>query len=157
VVPTAASNDTLRYTVLPYGKASFSIDSVITHETEVGFWRTAFAVGDSSITVFPGQENWFGANSTAQNVYRAKSKIIKYKADYAGFGTKLWEYAMPTESWGGAVSKDGKYIVYMINQRGVESGLENNPAVDWVGILDGTTGQKNGVYVETSKRKKDLK
>ena len=30
VVPTAASNDTLRATVLPYGKASFSIDSVIT-------------------------------------------------------------------------------------------------------------------------------
>lgn len=142
VVPNAASNDTLRATVLPYGKASFSIDSVITHETEVGFWRTVFAQGDSSLTVFPGQENWFGATNTERNANRAKSKIIKYKADWAGFGTKLWEFAMPTECWGGAVSKDGKHIVYMINQRGVESGLENNPAVDWVGILDGTTGQK---------------
>lgn len=142
VVPTAASNDTLRATVLPYGKASFSIDSVITHETEVGFWRTVFAPGDSSITVFPGQENWYGATNTERNVYRAKSKIIKYKADWAGFGTKLWEYALPTESWGGGVSKDGKHIVYMINQKGRESGLENDPTVDWVGVLDGTTGQK---------------
>ncbi len=142
VVPTAASNDALSATVLPYGKASFSIDSVITHETQVGFWRTVFAPGDSSITVFPGQENWFGATNTERNVYRAQSKIIKYKADWTGFGTKLWEFAMPTECWGGAVSKDGKHIVYMINQKGRESGLDNDPTVDWVGVLDGTTGQK---------------
>jgi hypothetical protein len=142
VVPNAASNDALSALVLPYGKAAFSIDSVVTHETEIGFWRTAFAQGDSSITVFPGQENWFGATNTDRNANRAKSKIIKYKADWAGFGTKLWEFATPTECWGGAVSKDGKHIVYMINQRGLESGLENNPAIDWVGVLDATTGQK---------------
>lgn len=142
VVPNAASNDTLRATVLPYGKATFSIDSVITHETEVGFWRTVFAPGDSSITLFSGQENWYGATNTERNAYRAKSKIIKYKADWTGFGTKLWEFALPTESWGGGVSKDGKHVVYMINQKGKESGLENDPTVDWVGVLDGTTGQK---------------
>jgi hypothetical protein len=141
-VPSNTSVSGLQAMVLPYGKASFTIDSVKTYETDAGFWRTVFAPGDSTVTVFPGQENWFGASNAERNANRAKSKIIKFRVDNSNYGSKLWEYAMPTESWGGAVSKDGKVVVYMINQRGVESGLENDPTVDWVGVIDGTTGAK---------------
>ncbi|NDC78723.1 MAG: hypothetical protein EBZ67_12735, partial [Chitinophagia bacterium] len=141
VVPSASSHSNLRATALPYGKAQFSIDSTIIHETEIGFWRTVFAPGDSSVTVFPGQENWFGATNDARNANRAKSKIIKFSVANASFGSKLWEKPIPHESWGGAVSQDGKVVVYMINQRGVEANLQDNPAIDWVGVLDGMTGQ----------------
>ena len=142
VVPSNATVSGLQTTVMPYGKAGFTIDSVKTYETDAGFWRTVFAAGDSTITVFPGQENWFGASNTERTANRAKSKIIKFKVDNTNYGVKAWEYALPTEAWGGAVSKDGKVVAYMIKQRGVESGLENNVSVDWVGVLDGTTGVK---------------
>jgi len=141
VVPSASSHANLQATALPYGKAQFSIDSTIIHETEIGFWRTVFAPGDSSVTVFPGQENWFGATNDAKNANRAKSRIIKFSVANASFGSKLWEKAIPHESWGGAVSQDGKVVVYMINQRGSEANLQDNPSIDWVGVLDGMTGQ----------------
>jgi hypothetical protein len=141
VVPTASSHARLNATALPYGRAQFSIDSVWIHASETGFWRTVFAPGDSSVTVFPGQENWLGATTAEKNANRVKSKVMKFSVAQATFGAKRWEKAIPFESWGGAVSQDGKVVVYMINQRGAEANLQDNPSVDWVGVLDGTTGQ----------------
>ena len=142
VVPSSASQANLIATALPYGKAQFTVDSTVTYETETGFWRTVFAAGDSSVTVFPGQENWFGNTTDAKNALRAKSKIMKFSVASATYGQKLWERAIPFESWGGAVSTDGKVVAYMINQGGREANLHTNPAIDWVGILDGATGTR---------------
>lgn len=142
VVPSTASHSGLVGTALPYGKAQFSVDSVISYLTETGFWRVVFSAGDSSVTAIPGQENWFGSSTDAKNVYRAKCKIMKFSVAQATFGQKLWEHAVPFESWGGATSSDGKVVVYMLNQGGREANLQNDVNIDWVGVLDGTTGAR---------------
>ena len=142
VVPSTASHSGLSATALPYGKAQFSVDSVISYMTETGFWRVVFAAGDSSVTAIPGQENWYGSTTDAKNVYRARSKIMKFSVAMASYGQKLWEKAVPFESWGGATSTDGKVVVYMLNQSGREANLQNDVNIDWVGVLDGTTGAR---------------
>ena len=143
IVVTGSSSQTALFaTALPYGKAIFSVDSVVTYNSSTGYWRSVFADGDSTVTVFPGQENWFGTTTTEKRLHMGDSKIIKYKVDNTNYGTQSWEYKVPTETWGGSVSKDGKYVVYMIKQRGLEMGLENDPTVDWIGVLDGTNGAK---------------
>ncbi len=142
IVPDEKSVSGLVATVFPFGKASFSTDSVKVYETETGFWRTIFSPGDSSITVIPGQENWYGNTTSDINTRRAMSKIMKFSVANATFGNKLWESSIPYEAWGGGASKDGKVVAYMINQAGVEAGLNLNPAVDWIGVLDGATGTK---------------
>lgn len=142
VVPDDQSVNNLTATVLPYGKASFTTDSVTMFESATGYWRTVFSAGDSSITVFPGQENWMGNTAAEKNTKRFLSKIVKFSVASSTYGKKLWESAIPFESWGGGASKDGKVIAYMINQRGFEGNLQDDPNVDWVGIIDGTTGKK---------------
>ena len=142
VVPTNKSVNNLSAVTLPYGKAKFTSDSIKVYETETGFWRTVFSPGDSSITVFPGQENWYGNTTSEKNNRRALSKVMKFSVAMATYGNKLWETAIPFESWGGGVSKDGSLVAYMINQTGFEANLQNNPNVDWVGVLNGQTGAK---------------
>lgn len=142
VVPSSASVNNLSAVVLPYGKAKFSSDSIKVYETETGFWRTVFSPGDSSITVFPGQENWYGNTTSEKNNRRALSKVMKFSVATSTYGNKLWETAIPYESWGGGVSKDGSVVAYMINQTGSEANLQNDPNVSWVGVLDGRTGAK---------------
>jgi len=142
VVPSNKSVNNLSAIALPYGKAKFSSDSIKVYETETGFWRTVFSPGDSSITVFPGQENWYGNTTSEKNNRRALSKVMKFSVATATYGNKLWEKAIPFESWGGGVSKDGSVVAYMINQTGFEANLQNDPNVDWVGVLDGATGAK---------------
>lgn len=142
VVPSAASHSGLSATALPYGKAQFTMDSVISYMTETGFWRVVFSAGDSSVTAFPGQENWFGSTNDAKNAYRAKSKIMKFSVAQASYGQKLWERALPFETWGGAASTDGKVVAYMLNQSGREANLQNDVSIDWIGVLDGATGAR---------------
>ena len=142
VVPSTNSVSNLSAVALPYGKAKFTSDSIKVYETETGFWRTVFSPGDSSITVFPGQENWYGNTTSEKNNRRALSKVMKFSVAMATYGNKLWEKAMPYESWGGGASKDGSIVAYMINQSGFEANLQNDPTVDWVGVLDGRTGAK---------------
>lgn len=142
VVPSNNSVNNLSAVALPYGKAKFTSDSIKVYETETGFWRTVFSPGDSSITVFPGQENWYGNTTSEKNNRRALSKVMKFSVAMATYGNKLWEKAIPYESWGGGASKDGSIVAYMINQSGFEANLQNDPTVDWVGVLDGRTGAK---------------
>ncbi len=142
VVPSNKSVNNLSAVALPYGKAKFSSDSIKVYETETGFWRTVFSPGDSTVTVFPGQENWYGNTTSEKNNRRALSKVMKFSVAMATYGNKLWERAIPYESWGGGVSKDGAVVAYMINQTGFEANLQNDPNVDWVGVLDGRTGAK---------------
>lgn len=142
VVPDDQSVNNLTATVLPYGKASFTTDSVTMFESATGYWRTVFSAGDSSITVFPGQENWMGNTAAEKNTKRFLSKIVKFSVATSTYGNKLWESAIPFESWGGGASRDGKVVAYMINQRGFEGNLQDDPNVDWVGVIDGTTGKK---------------
>lgn len=142
VVPSNNSVNNLSAVALPYGKAKFTSDSIKVYETETGFWRTVFSPGDSSVTVFPGQENWYGNTTSEKNNRRALSKVMKFSVAMATYGNKLWEKAIPYESWGGGASKDGSVVAYMINQSGFEANLQNDPTVDWVGVLDGRTGAK---------------
>ena len=142
VVPSNLSVNNLSAVALPYGKAKFTSDSIKVYETETGFWRTVFSPGDSSITVFPGQENWYGNTTSEKNNRRALSKVMKFSVAMATYGNKLWEKSIPFESWGGSVSKDGSVVAYMINQTGFEANLQNDPNVDWVGVLNGQTGAK---------------
>jgi Ig-like domain CHU_C associated/Secretion system C-terminal sorting domain len=142
VVPSTASNNNLTGTALPYGKALFTVDSITNYMTETGFWRVVFSAGDSTVTAFPGQENWFGSTTDAKNVYRAKSKIMKFSVANSTYGQKLWEKALPFESWGGAASNNGKVVVYMLNQSAREANLHNDVSVDWIGVLDGVTGAR---------------
>lgn len=142
VVPSNKSVNNLSTVALPYGKAKFTSDSIKVYETETGFWRTVFSPGDSSITVFPGQENWYGNTTSEKNNRRALSKVMKFSVAMATYGNKLWETPIPFESWGGGVSKDGSLVAYMINQTGFEANLQNDPNINWVGVLDGRTGAK---------------
>lgn len=142
IVPNASTYTNLSATVLPYGKAIFTIDSVKTYESSTGFWRTVFSQGDSTVTVFPGQENWYGSTEAERIAKTVNSKIIKFSVAKTTFGDSLWAYPIPYESWGGATSKDGKWVVYMLNQRASQANLHNNTSIDWIGVLDGTTGAK---------------
>jgi hypothetical protein len=142
VVASASSYTNLSATVLPYGKALFTIDSVKTYESLTGYWRSVFSQGDSTLTVFPGQENWYGSSESDRIAKTANSKIIKFSVANARFGDSLWAYPIPYESWGGATSKDGKWVVYILNQRASQANLHNNTSIDWIGVLDGTTGAK---------------
>lgn len=111
VVPSNVSVNNLSAVALPYGKAKFTNDSIKVYETETGFWRTVFSPGDSSITVFPGQENWYGNTTTEKNNRRALSKVMKFSVAMSTYGNKLWETAIPFESWGGGVSKTEVWLL----------------------------------------------
>ena len=89
VVASASSYTNLSATVLPYGKALFTIDSVKTYESLTGYWRSVFSQGDSTLTVFPGQENWYGSSESDRIAKTANSKIIKFSVANARFGDSL--------------------------------------------------------------------
>jgi PQQ-like domain len=123
------------YNVLqPFGTANFSVDSVKMYKTQTGFWRGVFVPGDSTLICFPGQENWLSGNT-----YKVNSRIYKIKLDTKNFGDTTWSYLIGDETWGGAASKNGKYVTYLLNQGGMD---QSNPDKDWLVILDGLTGKK---------------
>lgn len=137
--------DTILY-FNPFGSAKFNLNLVKEIQTETGFWRTRFSPGDSSIVVFPGQENWkggsFGPTSGNSKEYILKSKLYKFSVKKSNFGEKLWEYSVKNETWGGGVSDDGLVVALILNQTGITTNVENDPNVDWIEILDGVTGTK---------------
>ena len=120
--------------IQPFGSASFTADSIKMYKTQTGFWRGVFVPGDSSLICFPGQENWQNGDT-----YKVNGRIYKLKLDTKSFGDTSWTYLIGDETWGGAASKNGKYVTYLLNQGGID---QSNPNIDWLVIIDGTTGKK---------------
>lgn len=133
-VPVTGSGTSFYARLAPFGVGNFTIDSVKTYQTATGFWRGAFVPSDSSLIVFPGQENWNNAS-----VNKLNSRMYKLKLNNANFGDTAWSYLIGDETWGGDASKDGRYAVYILNQGGLD---RTNPSKDWVGIINTQTGQK---------------
>lgn len=133
-VPVTGSGTAFLGRIAPFGVGNFAIDSVRTYQTQTGFWRGVFVPADSSLIVFPGQENWNNAS-----INKLNSRMYKLKLNNANFGDTAWTYLIGDETWGGAASKDGRYAVYLLNQGGAD---RTNVTKDWVGIINTITGVK---------------
>jgi len=135
VLPILKSGIQNNITITPYGVANFSIDSLKTYKTATGFWRGIFVPSDSSYICIPGQENW-----PKGDIDKVNSRIYKLKLDTKNFGDTAWSFSTGYETWGGAASKNGKYVIYLLG--GGFDAYNTLTNKDWLGILDGQTGKK---------------
>lgn len=114
-------------------KPNLQYDLISTIQTKTGFWRGAVSESEKTFCVFPGQENW---SSTGDSALKANALIYKYSFE----GQKLWEFAPGWETWGGDMTRDGKYVVYALFTGTGASASYKGPFT--IGLLDGLTGKK---------------
>lgn len=114
-------------------KPSLQYDFITSVQTSTGFWRGAVSESEKTVCVFPGQENWALTNDSS---LKASAKIYKYTLA----GQKVWEFTPGWETWGGDMSRDGKYAVYAL-YAGTGVGASYKGAFT-IGLLDGLTGKE---------------
>ena len=112
-----------------------SFQYLTSFKTSTGFWRGVASESEKTVAFFPGQENWRMNGPCLDSATVAQSKI--YKCTFSG--QVLWTYSTGWDTWGGDMSRDGKYVVYTLNT-GKSPGCYGPP---WtIALLDGTTGNK---------------
>ena len=108
-------------------------DLITSVQTSTGFWRGAVSESEKTMCVFPGQENW---NLSQDSALKVSAKIYKYSLE----GQKIWEFAPGWETWGGDMSRDGKYVAYALYAgTGVGASYKGSFAI---GLVDGLTGRE---------------
>jgi hypothetical protein len=116
-------------------RPSLQFDLIASVPTSTGFWRGAVSESEKTVCVFPGQENW---NLSHDSMLKATAKIYKYSLE----GQKIWEFSPGWETWGGDMSRDGKYVVYALY-----TGAPPGPGAAYkggftIGLIDGLTGRE---------------
>lgn len=118
---------------LPDDVPHFALEKVI--ETPTGFWRGAVSESEGTFVAFPGQENWVRTgNLEADSTLMAAGRVQKYAFD----GTLIWEHTPGWEIWGGDMSRDGRWVAYVLNPTHWPF---RRPSVYTMVVLDGWTGE----------------
>ena len=132
--PRSPSN--VRIVLEPQAAAPvISFQYLTSMKTLTGFWRGAASESERTVALFPGQEVWKLSGNCADSATVAQSKIYKFTFS----GQLLWSYSTGWDTWGGDMSRDGKYVAYALNT----GRLPGCYGPMWtIALLDGTTGTK---------------
>ena len=136
VVALGLANDpapiNVALTPAPPPQLSYRVAAAV--PTPTGFWRGAVSESERSFVAFPGQETWrTGATESELRSLRTSARIYKYRFD----GTLMWQHAPGWETWGGDMSADGRYVVYVLHPSAATQSLVPEYRIV---VLDGASG-----------------
>jgi WD40 repeat protein len=129
-----SSSDTVQVRLRPVTTEipRFQLKKVI--ETPTGFWRGAVSESERTAVFFPGQENFVQFATPAEAAAIRKSSMV-YKTTFTG--EVLWTHEADWEMWGGDMTPDGRWVVYVENPSFVMGARDRHRMV----VLDGLTGE----------------